>query len=213
MAASAARASRPGSHRPAGRSPRPAGDAVVNRFALFSEMLLGGVIVLVLSVPLVTAPAAFAAGAEQLRRHLEGRADSPLVLLRLFREGLAGAWLLGAATAGASAVVVLNLLLGLTGMLPARGLVLPATAALAAGLLVAFLRTTAAWRPERGWAAARAEARAMLSRDWTGNALLAAAVGLAAVFVWMLPALLAVAPGTLVLAAVSVRYRALNRSA
>ena len=55
---------------------RPDPGIPVNRFALFSETILAGVIVLLLSVPLVTAPAAYAAGVAHLERHLSGRDDS-----------------------------------------------------------------------------------------------------------------------------------------
>jgi hypothetical protein len=44
-------------------------------------------------------------------------------------------------------------------------------------------------------------------RDWTGSLLLAAALFLAVVFVWMLVALFVVVPGMLILASASVKIR------
>jgi len=66
----------------------------VNRFALFSETILAGVIVLLLSIPLVTAPAAYAAGVAHLERHLSGRDDSLRSLWGNFRKALpaVGSW-------------------------------------------------------------------------------------------------------------------------
>ena len=81
----------------------------VNRFALFSETLLAGLLVLVLSLPLVTIPAAYAAGIAHLERHLSGRDDSVRALWGTFRAALPGSWKLGITTAGAAVVIVLNL--------------------------------------------------------------------------------------------------------
>ncbi|MFJ6535714.1 Poxvirus protein I5 [Paenarthrobacter sp. NPDC091711] len=196
----------------------------VNRFALFAETILAGVIVLLLSIPLVTAPAAYAAGVAHLERHLSGRDDSLRSLWGNFRRALPGSWKLGITTAVAAVVIVLNLLLALVGQLPGRAAILPATLVLAAAGAVLFLRIAANWSggmnwegdadqqsaevpgPER-WAAAYASAKTDSLRDWTGSLLLLAAVFMAVVFVWMLQALFVIVPGTLVLAAAAVKIR------
>ncbi|MEO5320079.1 Poxvirus protein I5 [Arthrobacter sp. CC3] len=187
----------------------------VNRFALFSETLLAGLLVLVLSIPLVTIPAAYAAGIAHLERHLSGRDDSVRGLWGTFRSALPGSWKLGITTAAAAVVVVLNLLLATVGQLPGSSVVLPATVVLAAAGAILLLRTAAAWSdfaggqaPGRGWPSALAAAKALSVRDWTGSLLLAAALFAAVVFVWMLAALFVVVPGTLVLAAAAVKMRA-----
>ncbi|GAB12074.1 hypothetical protein ARGLB_008_00970 [Arthrobacter globiformis NBRC 12137] len=184
----------------------------VNRFALFSEAMLAGVIVLVLSVPLVTVPAAYAAGTAHLGRHLAGRDDSVRGLWGTFRSALPGSLKLGMTTAAAAAVVILNLLLAAAGQLPGRAVVLPATLLVAAAATVLLLRTASRWR-SGAWAEALAAARTESLADWSGSLLLAAALCLTAVFVWMLPALVIVVPGCLVLAAAAVRLRAEARSA
>lgn len=193
----------------------------VNRFALFSETLLAGVLVLVLSIPLVTIPAAYAAGTAHLERHLNGRDDSVRGLWGLFKAALPGSWKLGITTAAAAVVIVLNLLLAWVGQLPGRGLVLPATLILAAGAAIVLLRTASAWSDYAGfgtgtgsgttgkdaWRAALDAGKAISLRDWTGSVLLAAALFCAVVFVWMLAALFVVVPGTLILAAAAVKLR------
>ncbi|MFC9770410.1 MULTISPECIES: Poxvirus protein I5 [unclassified Pseudarthrobacter] len=187
----------------------------VNRFALFSETLLAGVLVLVLSVPLVTIPAAYAAGIAHLERHLDGRDDSVRGLWGTFRAALPGSWKLGALTAGAAVVIVLNLLLAWVGQLPGREVVLPATLVLAAGGAILLLRTAAAWSDFPGdraqakerWTSALETGKAISVKDWSGSALLAAALFGAAVFVWMLVALFVVVPGTLILASAAVKIR------
>ncbi|MGX1159644.1 hypothetical protein FBY31_1991 [Arthrobacter sp. SLBN-100] len=195
----------------------------VNRFALFSETLLAGVLVLVLSIPLVTIPAAYAAGIAHLERHLSGRDDSVRSLWSTFRAALPGSWKLGIATAAAAVVIVLNLLLAWVGQLPGREVVLPATLILAAGAAVLLLRTSAAWSDLAGsatgpgvdarsaWRSALETGQAVSVRDWTGSLLLVAALFGAVVFVWMLAALFVVVPGTLILASAAVKMRS-NRA-
>ncbi|MDR6639939.1 hypothetical protein J2Y68_003605 [Paenarthrobacter nitroguajacolicus] len=201
----------------------------VNRFALFSETILAGVIVLLLSVPLVTAPAAYAAGVAHLERHLSGRDDSLRSLWGNFRRALPGSWKLGITTAVAAVVIVLNLLLALVGQLPGRAVILPATVILAAGGAVLLLRITANWSGQvawngdeyqvptdvpgsQRWAAAYASAKSDSLRDWSGSLLLLAAVFMAVVFVWMLQALFVIVPGTLVLAAAAIKIRSHRNS-
>lgn len=207
----------------------------VNRFALFSETLLAGLLVLVLSIPLVTIPAAYAAGIAHLERHLSGRDDSLRGLWGTFKAALPGSWKLGITTAAAAVVIVLNLLLATVGQLPGSAVVLPATLILATAGAVLLLRTTAAWSDFAGpaadarqtpatpgapeaappstasksasWSSALDTAKALSLRDWTGSLLLVAALFAAVVFVWMLVALFVVVPGTLILAAASVKMR------
>jgi hypothetical protein len=187
----------------------------VNRFALFSETLLAGVLVLVLSLPLVTIPAAYAAGITHLERHLSGRDDSVRGLWNIFRTALRGSWKIGITTAAAVVVIVLNLMLAWVGQLPGREVVLPATVILAAAAAILLLRTAAAWSDFSGSAAdgretrrsALAAGQALSVKDWTGSLLLASALFAAVVFVWMLVALFVVVPGTLILAAAAVKLR------
>ncbi|RKO20605.1 Poxvirus protein I5 [Pseudarthrobacter phenanthrenivorans] len=187
----------------------------VNRFALFSETLLAGVLVLVLSLPLVTIPAAYAAGITHLERHLSGRDDSVRGLWNIFRTALRGSWKIGITTAAAVVVIVLNLMLAWVGQLPGREVVLPATVILAAAAAILLLRTAAAWSDFTGsaadgretWRSALAAGQALSVKDWTGSLLLASALFAAVVFVWMLVALFVVVPGTLILAAAAVKLR------
>jgi len=187
----------------------------VNRFALFSETLLTGVLVLVLSIPLGTIPAAYAAGTAHLERHLNGRDDSVRGLWGLFRAALPGSWKLGITTAGAGVVIVLNLLLAWVGQLPGREVVLPATLILAGCGAILLLRTASAWSDATAsgatgkdtWGQALQVGKDISLRDMTGSLLLAAALFCAVVFVWMLAALFVVVPGTLILAAAAVKLR------
>ena len=199
----------------------------VNRFALFSETLLVGLLVLVLSIPLVTIPAAYAAGIAHLERHLSGRDDSIRALWGTFCSALPGSWKPGITTAAAAVVITLNLLLAMVGQLPGRAVILSATLVLAAAGVILLLRTAAAWSDFAGsghaatghaatgqvatgkpaWPSALAVAKTLSLRDWTGSLLLASALFAAVVFVWMLVALFVVVPGMLILASASVKMR------
>jgi hypothetical protein len=173
----------------------------------------------VLSIPLVTIPAAYAAGIAHLERHLSGRDDSFRGLWGTFKAALPGSWKLGITTAVAAVVIVLNLLLAWVGQLPGREVVLPATLILAAAGAVLLLRTAAAWSGFAGphtdgrsaWRSALETGQAVSVRDWTGSLLLVAALFGAVVFVWMLAALFVVVPGTLILASAAVKLRS-NRN-
>ncbi|KSU78557.1 hypothetical protein GA0061083_0364 [Pseudarthrobacter enclensis] len=190
----------------------------VNRFALFSETLLAGVLVLLLSLPLVTVPAAYAAGTAHLQRHLDGRDDSVRGLWATFKAALPGSWKTGALTAAAAVVIVLNLLLAWVGQLPGREVVLPATLVLAGCGAILLLRTASAWADQphhatarERWTSALETGKALSLKDWTGSLLLAAALFGAVVFVWMLAALFVVVPGMLILAAAAVKLRSSHR--
>jgi len=101
------------------------------------------------------------------------------------------------------------------GQLPGREVVLPATLILAACGAILLLRTTAAWpdttrtitNPKDAWHAALQTGKTLSVKDWTGSLLLAAALFLTVVFVWMLVALFVVVPGTLILAAAAIKLR------
>lgn len=203
----------------------------VNKFALFAETLLAGVVVLVLSLPLITMPAAYAAGIAHLKRHLDGRDDSIRSLWDLFRTALPGSWKTGFITAAAAVVIVINLLLAWVGQLPGRDVILPVTLIVATSCAVLLLRTATAWSLPGGlptgatrvnhdggtgvkdgtgtpaWRSALQTGKAASLSDWTGSLLLVAALFMAVVFVWMLPALFVVVPGTLILAAAAVEFR------
>ena len=161
----------------------------VNRFALFSETLLAGLLVLVLSLPLITIPAAYAAGIAHLERHLSGRDDSIRALWGTFRSALPGSWKLGITTAAAAVVIVLNLLLTMVGQLPGQGVVLPATLILAAAGAILLLRTAAAWSDFAGHAVDPAAGSGSAATGTAANGTGAKGTGATAAGAW--PAALA----------------------
>ncbi|MBL1066814.1 hypothetical protein [Streptomyces sp. 7-21] len=189
-------------------------------FSLFGEILITGVVVAVLSLPVVTALPAVAAGVAHLRRHVTGRSVRMADLLRDFAAAWRALW---AAAAGFTLVALLllwNLSLGQAGVVPGSGGVRVASLVLLAALAVLLLRTAAAWeegpREAAGAAAAGALVRAAAQRaagDVSGSVLLAFACVMCGVFVWMLLPLLLVTGGLLALATVAVEHRRQTRQA
>ena len=208
------------------RGGRVAGES---RFALLGETLLTGVLVLVGSLPVVTLPAALAAGTAHLRRHLGGYDTSVRTFVRDWLAAVRGLWVLGVLVLIAAVVVTVNTGLTATGVLPGASAVRWVTWVAAAGAAVVLVRTTAAWSdddaaaPDSAPAAAPAPPTAgvwqLLSRgavrsrdDLTGSALLLAALAMCGVLVWMLAPLVLVTGGLLSLAAVAVETRRADRS-
>lgn len=127
---------------PSGRARRAAGEGW---FPLLGETLLTGLLVLAGSLPVVTAPAALAAGAAHLRRHLGGYDTSVRSFWRDWAAAVRGLWVLGVLLLGVAVVVVVNSGLTASGVLPGASAVRWVTWAAAACAAVVLVRTTAAW--------------------------------------------------------------------
>ena len=193
------------------------------RFALLGETLLTGLLVLVGSLPVVTLPAALAAGVAHLRRHLGGYDTSVRAFVRDWRTAVRDLWLLGVFLVVAVVVVVLNTGLTTSGALPGSSAVRWVTWAAAACAAVVLVRAAAAWSDDDPAPGSEATpgtggVRQLLSRgagrfrdDVAGSALLVAALVMCAVLVWMLTPLVLVTGGLLSLAAVAVETRRTNR--
>ncbi|OAH50184.1 hypothetical protein [Microbacterium oleivorans] len=203
----AVRADRSGSgpvleERPPARFPGAAA-----KFALFGEVLLIGLLVLVVGALVVTLPVALAAGIRHLGRYVAAE-DSRLGLFwRDVRAGLVGGAVVGLVALVIAAVLGVDILLARTGMLPG-GVVIEAVgwtglAALAVALLVA----AGAWEPSTGWRQAVRDVPAITRGDVHALAFYVAAVALVVILTWMLPPLLPAALGCAVLAVVAVPHR------
>lgn len=177
-------------------------------FGFFSEVLLTGMILCLLSVPVVTLVPALAAGAAHLRRHLEGRPDSLADLWADVRAALrSGGWLVSLAIVALLVVLDVNSTIAASGALPGGALVQVVSAVLAGCAAVVVLRATGSWSRQRSWPANLRSAALTSAADPGGSALLLAAVVLCGVMVWMLTPLVFIVPGLLCLAVVAVDYR------
>ncbi|MBB0243959.1 hypothetical protein FNQ90_07520 [Streptomyces alkaliphilus] len=195
--------------------------------ALFGETLLTGVVVLVLTLPLVTLLPALAAGTAHLRRHLAGDSERIGDLLRDFVTAVRDLWAAGLGFLAGALVLVWNATLAEAGVIPGATLMLPVSLALLGGWGVLLLRVAAAWSDtgsrrapvtgeENGGAPVRAHLRTgagALRDDPVGSLLLLVALVMCGVFVWMLLPLALLVGGLLPLAVIGVEHRARTRAA
>ncbi|MFV2143578.1 MULTISPECIES: hypothetical protein [Isoptericola] len=181
---------------------------------LFAEVAITGVLVAVGSIALVTLVPSLAAGVAHLRREVSGRETS---VRRFAVEWWAAAralWPLGLATLALAVLLIGDWQLAASGVVPGATVVAVVVALFAAGAVAVVLRAVGAWSDDDGEPVPGATTRGTLSvatqraaDDLTGSALLAAAVLMAGVLVWMLVPLVLVVGGLLALAVVGVEVR------
>ena len=184
------------------------------RFALFGEVMLTGIIVLLVSLPLVTIPLAISVGQRHLMRFLRAE-GSQLALVGLdVRQGFIGGVGIGCAWLAATAVLLMDVLLVSSGALPGGAAVGAVAVALLAALTVLMLRVAAAWTPESGWRVASRAGWTRVRVDLVGSAYLLAAAAMVVLFTWMLPPLIVPALGCacFAVAALSARYETRQRA-
>ncbi|MFI8324231.1 hypothetical protein [Streptomyces sp. NPDC085529] len=173
------------------------------RFAVFAECLLTGVWIAVAALPLVTLPAAFAAGAGHLRRTVEDEETGLRSFAAEVRAALrGGGWAVGLGWWAALALVWADL--ALVRALPVPGGRAAGALAILAALwaTVAVLRAATAWRPGATWRTLLPAAGRRSLRDPAGSLLVVCGLAVVAASAWLsaplsLPALGLLTAGTL----------------
>ncbi|MFI9464357.1 hypothetical protein [Streptomyces xiamenensis] len=189
------------------------GGGVRAGLTLFGEVVITGVLVAVLTAPLITALPALAAGIAHLRRQLTGDSVRMADVWADFTAACRALWPLALAFPAAALLLLWNLSLAQTGLLPGgAGVRLVSMAALAAWAVL-LLRTAAAWHRDATAGGAVREAAVAAREDLTGSLLLALAAVMCVVFVWMLLPMILLAGGLLALAALAVQYRYAGKAA
>lgn len=184
------------------------------RFALFGEVLSVALVTALLWLPVLTVLPALAAGAAHLRRYLEGRSDPVRLVLADFVACCRGVWGYALALLVIGFLLVLNVDIATYTALPGGSVLRVLSYLVGAGAVVVVLRATGRRAAAQltgettTWTRCLRGAVELSRHDPAGSALLAAAAGVCAVIVWMLPALLVLVPGLLALAVVGVDYRA-----
>ncbi|MFD9498391.1 hypothetical protein [Streptomyces sp. NPDC060035] len=143
----------------------------MDRFGLFSECLLTGVWIAVAALPLLTFPAAFAAGTRHLRRHLAGEHGGLREFVTDARAAARGGWLVGVSVWAAGALLLLDLSAVQAG-LPGGPFVGAVGILALIGYLVAVVRAAACWEPGVSWRILLAAAGRRTVRDPAGSLLL-----------------------------------------
>lgn len=200
------------------RAARPEADGSVlrwpgaaQRFALFGEVLWIGALMALVCLPVITWPAAVAAGAAHLRRYLAAEATPASEFFRDAARSLPGALGVGAGTTALAAVVGLDLVLlaggGLPGGMPVAALV----AAIGLAVLVLTVLAASLWSPGTPWRALLRISPRVARADLSGTAYTVAALGLAATIVWQFLPLVIPVLGLLAFALVAVGERRMLR--
>lgn len=176
-------------------------------FGLLGEVLLVGILVALVSLPLVTVPAALAAGARHLRRFLKAEDSGLDWFWRDVRAALVGGIGVGVASVVLVAVLALDIDLASTGVLPG-GPVVGIVGWLGLTALVLALFTSAGrWSPTLGWLGAHQGVPGAVRADPAGAAYLVATAVFATVVTWQLFPLVIPALGCVSLAIVAVPER------
>ncbi|UUU25771.1 hypothetical protein [Streptomyces sp. DSM 40750] len=189
------------------RTNKEAGEIFGPRMTLFADVLSVGIAVAVVSLPLVTLPAALSTACAVLRGVREDRPVTAGRFLVALRRRLRPGDLAAGAVALAGLVLVLADLALAGAGLPGG----PAFALLAAaiGTCAAVVGLRACGRPESvdDWPAAVRGAARDAVRDPGGSGLVVLAVAAAALSAWMLLPLVFLVPGLLALALTAVDVR------
>jgi hypothetical protein len=176
-------------------------------FALFGEVLLTGVLVTLAGIAVITLPAALAAGIRHLRRYLRAEASPATLFWRDVRSALPGGLVVGLVSAVLAAILVLDIELAGSGLLPGGfAIAIVGWAGLVAGA-VTLLVAAGAWTPERGWRAALWSVPAAVRADIRGALFLAATAAFVGVVTWMLAPLIVPALGCAAMAVVAIPER------
>ncbi|MGW0823995.1 hypothetical protein [Streptomyces sp. NPDC002845] len=182
--------------------------ALAERFAVFAECLLTGVWIAVASLPVVTYPAAFAAGARHLRRRTTHQGGGWREFVADFRAAVRGGWLVGLAGWAAAAAVWVDVQAVRAGI-PGGPLVGAIGIFALIGATVAGLRAAAAWEPGAAWRALLGAAGRRTVLDPAGSFLLVGGLAVVALSAWFIAPLAVPVLGAVAAAAVAVeeRYR------
>lgn len=172
-----------------------------------------GMLLTVLSVPLVTVPVALAAGIRHLRRYINAE-DSRLSLFwHDVRKAMAGGVVTGFVAVVLTLILLLDIDLASTGALPGGALISAVGWLGLAAVGVALLTAASLWSPERGWRTAVRRAPGTIARDLPGALYLVATLVFVVVVTWALPPLLIAGLGCAALAAVAIPERPSRRRA
>lgn len=189
------------------RDQPPANPGAIGAFALLGEVLLAGIIVTVLSIPIVTIPAALAAGIRHVRRFVRAEGSPMSALWRDALRALPGGVVTGIVVAALAAVLAVDILLAGSGGLPGGEAIAAAGWAIAALAGGALLLASAAWSPESGWLNAVRSIPGAVQADPVGALYTVTAAAFVGVAAWMLVPLAVPALGCAVLAAVAIPSR------
>ncbi|WUX72179.1 hypothetical protein OG627_32740 [Streptomyces sp. NBC_01429] len=175
-------------------------------FGVFAESLLTGVWIALAALPLLTLPAAFAAGTAHLRRVLAHEVSTWREFTADLRAAARRGWLVGVAGWGAAWLLYADLVVVRAG-LPGGSFAGTVGVLTMLGLLAAGLRAAVHWRPGASWRALLRDAARRTVRDPAGSLLLICGLAVVPVSAWFAAPLAAPALGVVAAAALAVERR------
>lgn len=182
-----------------------------HRFSVFAECLLTGVWITLASLPLLTLPAALAAGAAHLRRWTGHEAGGWREFTADLRDAARRGWLVGLALLAALALLRVDLAIVRAGLPGGRAVgAIGVLAALA--LAVTVLRACTAWRPGASWRTLLTSAARRTLRDPAGSLLVICGLAVIAASARLATPLAAPALGMLVAATLAAESRTAGRA-
>ncbi len=178
-----------------------------NRFALFGEIMLVGLIATVLSLPIITLPLALTVSARHLRRYLHGQSSNVRLIVADLKAGLGGGLLAGLAMIAVLGLAILSLLIagtdttGFGTVMTVAGWIVIAAAAVVLLMLAGY------WEPVTGWRGAVRRIGDRFETDPVATLYLLFAAALVVVCFWQLGPLVIPALGVAVFLVVVLRER------
>ncbi len=179
---------------------------VAERFALFAECLVVGVLVTLTLPGVLTILPAWAAGCTHIRAHLDGESTALRKLLTDFAAACRHSLPVSLLLAAAFALLVVDLAIVRLG-LPGGLLVAGVCAASAVALTVVSMRAAATWTPGARWTELVRQAALRAVRDLRGSLLLVLTLVMLLIATWQLLPLLVPMVGCAVMATVAVERR------
>ncbi|MER7520348.1 hypothetical protein [Streptomyces sp. NPDC126499] len=189
------------------RDAAPARARFAARFGVFAECLLVGVWIALAALPLVTLPAALAAGAGHLRRWTADEETGRRSFTADLRAALRGGWAVGLGFWALLVLLWADLVLVRAGAVPGGRLVGAVGIVTALCLAVGLLRACTAWRPGARWGGLLAAAARRTLRDPAGTLLVVCGFAVVAASWWLAAPLAAPALGVVVAATLAVEHR------
>lgn len=181
------------------------------KFALFAEVLWIGILTAVGGLLLITLPAAIVASTRHLHRYLLAERSTLGQWGADFLAALRTGWIVGLTTTALAAVLLFNLLLAGTQVLPGWPVVFAVGLLALAALVLALVQSAARWTAPTGWRQAVKDGLGSFTADPGAIVPLIVAVVLTVVVTWQLPPLLVPGLGCLVFAVLVVKERERRR--
>jgi hypothetical protein len=179
------------------------------RFELFAECLLTGILVVVAALGVVTTLAALAAGCRRVRALVDAEPATLADFLGTVRSALSGSVRWSLLLLGGYLVLGVDLVLARSGAVPGADAVLPVVLGILMLVTVVVLRAAAGWRTGAAWSVLlRTASRRSVVVDLSGSVLLAGALVVVVAVSVAVPPLALPVVGVLVMAAVAVEDRA-----